>query len=83
LIHSPYDAGEILKAIDWLRAGAGESVEIHSDNPDFNGLPDCVISVTGYWTDWQPRSFRADTVLACLLTAVAARNVALAEKGPA
>lgn len=74
-------ADAIVGAIDVLRAGEGDVVEIHCDNPDFNGLPNCAISVTAYWTDWLPRHFRADTVLACLQAAIAERSVVLARKG--
>lgn len=74
-------AAEIWSAINELRSGEGDSVEIHCDNPDFNGLPNCAIGVTAYWTDWTPRQFRADTVLDCLHAALTERSAELARKG--
>lgn len=64
----------ILEMIDQLRADEGSSVELVSDNADFNGLPDRAIVVSGDWTDWEPRTFRADLIVDCLALAIAAKR---------
>lgn len=60
------DAVECFKIIDELREEEGSAVAICSDNPDFNGMPNCQIEITASWTDWEPAYYRADTVLDCL-----------------
>lgn len=52
--------------INYLRQNEGSSVTINADNADFNGLPDCLINVCGWWTDWEDLHFAGHTVLECL-----------------
>lgn len=59
----------IRKYVDFLRADEGDSVTILSDNPDFNGQPNCAIECNGYWTSWQDRRFTGDTILVALSVA--------------
>ena len=68
----------VVDAVDALRACEANSVEIHSDNADFNGLPNCAVTVTGAWTDWRPVTFRSESVLGCLQDALVARDEAFA-----
>lgn len=66
--------------IEKLRADEGSTVEIACDNPDFNDRPNSLISVCGFWTEWQERKFTGDTVHACLVAAVAAMEQAKVEQ---
>lgn len=72
----PSTAEQTLALIDQLRAGEGNSVEICCDNPDFNGQPNCRINVTADWTDWMPKGFAGDTLLAALEAAARAADAA-------
>lgn len=68
------DIAEIWDLITALRADEGHSVEIISDNADFNGLPNCCIFTEGDYTNWEPQDYRGETVLECLQKADAARR---------
>lgn len=69
---------ERCRMIDLLRADEMSSVEICSDNPDFNGQPNCLVytrHVGQYFKDGEgnpfpvPDEFRADTINECLVAA--------------
>lgn len=57
--------------IEELTEPEAHSVTLHADNPDFNGLPNCVVSVCGDYTEWEEKEFRADTLEDCLAPALA------------
>lgn len=61
---------QIIAGIQILRDEEGDSVQIVSDNADFNGLPNCLIVCCGSWTDWEDRRFTADTLFLCITQAV-------------
>ena len=67
------NADEILAMINRLREPEGSCVSIPCDNPDFNGLPDCMIYVRSDWTDWEEQRFTGDSLAAALAAAEAAR----------
>lgn len=73
---NPNEAAQLLRAhrivtlIDELRDFDGATVTLFCDNPDFNGLPNCVIEYCGDSTNWCGKSFRGDTLEACLQKAV-------------
>ena len=56
----------IRKYIDFLRTDEADSVTLLSDNPDFNGQPNCAIECNGYWTNFEDRRFAGDTIEAAL-----------------
>lgn len=62
---------ETLQIINTLRDEEGHSVTIVSDNADFNGQPNCLITCMGDWTNWEDRRFSGDTVIECLRAAMA------------
>lgn len=67
------DALETLKLIDKLRDGEGDTLLIHSDNADFNSLPNCSISINAWWTKFTEIVFAGDTLLECLRAAAKAQ----------
>jgi len=70
-----HNARRVLHLIRLLTAEELSGVEIVNDNPDFNGLPDCLIQYR-HWNDVeQINDFRADTLLDCLLQAMASRGL--------
>ena len=71
------NASRILKLIRQLTAEELDAVEIRSDNADFNGQPDCSIYCR-HWvgSELSESHFQADTLLDCLLQAIAARGLA-------
>lgn len=73
-------AGEIVAAVNELRAEGGACVEFCCPNEDFNGQPDEIVDVTASWTDWEPRRFGGDTLLAALQLALAAKRESEARK---
>lgn len=60
--------------INYLRRSEGSSVSICCDNADYNGLPNCCIEVTDDWTEWEPKQFRADSLIQALGEACRARD---------
>jgi len=56
--------------IDLLTDGEGDTVMFCCKNPDFNGMPNECVVVNASWTEWQDRSFRANTRRECLTLAV-------------
>lgn len=75
----PMTDADKIKAFDLineLRTDELESVEICHDNPDFNGLPDCLIfyNYIGSEMEMVNRRFAGDTVLECLEKAIEFRN---------
>lgn len=44
----------------------GATVAFTGPNPDFNGLPNHCVTVSGDFTGWKGKDFRADTILDCL-----------------
>lgn len=61
-----------------LREQEGNYVTIHSDNVDFNELPNCCVSISAWWpimrygkrtTSWEERAFRGETLAQCLQAA--------------
>lgn len=60
---------ETLRLMDILRSQEADSVTLCSDNPDFNGQPNCLVICNGDWTGWEDRRFQADTVLDALRAA--------------
>jgi len=73
---STTDAMRIVALIRALTDNEGSSVEIASQNVDFNDMPNECVSVTDAWTDWRPKSFRADKLVDCLTVAYDAKLVA-------
>ncbi len=65
---------EFANHIAELCAGEGESVTLHSNNADFNGLPNCFITCMGDWTAWNDREFRNDNLLECTRAAAMERK---------
>jgi hypothetical protein len=59
----------MMELLNELRQGEGAMVTFCCDNPDFNGLPNCCVMVSDFWTDWEEREFRADTIEQCLFAA--------------
>lgn len=68
------EAAETIALIEELREDEGDSVLIASDNADFNGLPNCLITCFGNWTAWADVDFTGGTILACLKSAVSRRR---------
>lgn len=67
--------------VDWYKAGSliqelrdfeGSSVGIYCDNADAG--PNCSITVTDDWTNWEEKAFFGDTVIEALERALAARS---------
>lgn len=48
---------KIVEYINELRANEGATVVLCCDNPDFNGMPDCIITVCDHWTGWTDKQF--------------------------
>lgn len=65
-------ADRLLHIVSQLTAEECSSVEIMNDNPDFNGLPACCVTVhrLGDGIEMIDEDFRADTVLECLRLAM-------------
>jgi hypothetical protein len=76
-------ANAILKPLHQLREPEGASVTFNCDNPDFNGRPNCVVTVCDDWTDYHHKDFRADTLAECLQLAVKARDVVREDRAAA
>lgn len=70
-------AVRILRIVNQLTAEECSSVEIHNDNPDFNGMPDCCVTVhrLGAGLEMVDEDFRGDSVFDCLLKALAKRGL--------
>lgn len=66
------NAAKILELVNALTAEECSSVEIHNDNPDFNGMPDCCVTVhrLGDGLEIVATDYRADSVLECLQQAI-------------
>lgn len=60
---------ETLRLMDILRSQEADTVTLCSDNPDFNGQPNCLVICNGDWTGWEDRRFQADTMLDALRAA--------------
>lgn len=60
-------------AIDFLRAGEDDTVEMVCDNPDFSG-PNNLLWVTGMWTGFDCRRFAGESIAKALEAAVAAKK---------
>lgn len=71
---------EIVRLIDELRRDEGDSVTFISDNPDFNGQPNCAIVCNGDWTGYEDRRFAADTILDALSAAATERKLPTARQ---
>jgi hypothetical protein len=67
------EAARIVELIELLVADEGNSCQVVCPNPDWNDLPNRVIEVSAEWTDWKPRRFGGDTLLAALEAAVKCR----------
>lgn len=65
---------EMMRLINILRAGEGDSVTLICDNPDFNMGANCAVECNGAWTDWWDVRFEADTLLDALSRAFIAYN---------
>jgi|GEM_PF-5840205 hypothetical protein len=68
------EALETLRLINELREDEACHVTIVNDNPDFNGMPNCLIYVMGPYTDYKETEFRGDTLVETLRKAVEAKN---------
>lgn len=75
MVDRPSPDSEIVRLINVLRADEGDSVEILSDNPDFNGQPNCAIVCCGDWTGWLHKRFAADTLLDALSMAMVEKSL--------
>lgn len=75
-------AREFFDLLEVLRADEGDSVSFVSENPDFNGQPNCLVICCGGWTGWQDQRFAEDTVLECLRAAKQAREQAAIDAPP-
>lgn len=64
---------ELWAMVETLREHEGDTVQIVNDNPDFGG-PNCIVGVTGAWTDWVERDIPGDNIRDCLEKAVAAKR---------
>jgi hypothetical protein len=47
----------------------GNSVAFTGDNPDFNGQPNCCVTIQASFTGWNEQDYRADTVEQCVMLA--------------
>lgn len=63
-------AHTIVALIDELRAQEACSVEILSDNRDFNGHKDSAVICCGGWTDYVEQRYEGDTLADALRLAV-------------
>jgi hypothetical protein len=68
-------AAEAWRLVENLRAPEGHSITLLCDNPDFNGQPNCAIEVCAEWTNWEPKRFTGDTILAALVNADRAAGI--------
>lgn len=68
------DCRELVVLLNELREEEGTLVTICSQNPDFNGLPNECISVNAWWTEWEDREFRANSLLECMRLALVAKG---------
>lgn len=69
-----HDTLMVWHLVDALRSPEGGSVELCCDNPDFNGLPNCMVAICDEFTNWESKSYRGDTLLLCLQTAKSERD---------
>lgn len=60
--------------INELREDEPSSVCLINDNPDFNGLPNCAVDVSGTWTDYKEKRFTGDTLLEALNAALSTKK---------
>lgn len=67
---APCESDRIVHLIDELREHEGAYVQISCDNPEPETRQDqACVTVCDDWTDWQERTFYAETVLAALQAA--------------
>ena len=66
---------DVAPLVDQITAEEGASVTFTGPNPDFNDLPNEVVSVCNHATGWVPEYFRADTLADCLRAALAAKGM--------
>ncbi len=74
------EAEQIVEALNKLRADEGNMVMLVCPNPDFNGLPDEVVDVSGDWNAHQITRYGGDTLLQALQRAVTAYDAAKVEE---
>lgn len=91
-ISNQMSATTIVALIDELRRDEASSVEILSDNREFNGHKNCAVVCCGAWTNYELSRYEADTLVEVLnLAAIDMRawaalqkdkaNIAAARKG--
>ena len=67
---------QIISDINFLRDEECSVLTFVNDNPDFNGLPDSLIHVSGEWTKYNDLTFYGDSLADCLRKAVEAKRKA-------
>jgi hypothetical protein len=75
------NARRILQLIRQLTAEELSGVEVVNDNPDFNGLPDCMIQYRYWYEGEQIEDYRGQSLLDCLLQAMESNGLK-EEPGP-